>query len=65
MRVELRDGCCRSCGGVLTIIDVDDVTMTVQCACGEIYLVEHDAFRDGGMHYLIEFLASSLKRRKP
>jgi hypothetical protein len=32
MRVEPSDGRCRACGGVLTIVDADDVTMTVECA---------------------------------
>jgi hypothetical protein len=65
MRVEPRDGRCRRCGGTLTIVDANDVTMTVRCDCGEEYLVEHDAFHDGGMHYLIEFLANRLRRRTP
>jgi hypothetical protein len=31
MRVNPKDGRCRSCGGELTIIDADDATMTVEC----------------------------------
>lgn len=31
MKVERKDGECRKCGGQLTIIGVDDVTMTVEC----------------------------------
>jgi hypothetical protein len=51
MRVEPHDGVCRSCGGILEIVDADDATMTVECACGESYLVEPDAFGDGAIHY--------------
>jgi hypothetical protein len=58
MRVNPRDGRCRSCrNGHLVIIDADDATMTVECEdCGDVYLVEPDAFRDGGMTYYAEFL---------
>ncbi len=31
MRVDLKDGRCRTCGSQLDIIEVDDATMTV-CA---------------------------------
>jgi hypothetical protein len=65
MKVELRDGRCRSCGGQLTIIDAGDVTMTVTCTCGEEYLVEHDAFNDGGIHYLVAFIESRANWREP
>ena len=57
MRVNTRDGTCRSCGGELTIIDADDATMTVECECGDSYLVETDAFGDGCMTYYVGFLA--------
>jgi len=30
MRVNPRDGACRSCSGVLRVIDADDATMTVE-----------------------------------
>ena len=56
MRVNTRDGTCRSCGGELTIIDADDATMTVECECGDSYLVEPDAFGDGCMTYYVGFL---------
>ncbi len=57
MRVNPDDGACRSCGGILEIVDADDATLSVQCEeCGEEYLVEHDAFRDGCMTYLPGFL---------
>ena len=44
MRVDPKDGRCRGCGGTLTITDADDATMTVDCECGDTYLVETDAF---------------------
>lgn len=52
MLVDLSDGACRSCGGQLEITGVDDATMDVQCTeCSEGYLVETDAFNDGGIKY--------------
>jgi hypothetical protein len=30
MRVDPKDGTCRSCGGELEITDADDATMTVE-----------------------------------
>jgi hypothetical protein len=58
MRVDPKDGKCRSCGGVLEIIDVDDATMNVMCEdCGDSYVVEPDAFGDGCMTYYVGFLA--------
>ena len=57
MRVNLNDGKCRSCGGQLEITDADDATMTVECCeCGDFYLVETDAFGDGGVEYYPAFL---------
>lgn len=57
MRVNPKDSVCRSCGGELEITDADDATMTVECECGESYLVEPDAFGDGCMTYYVPFLA--------
>lgn len=60
MRVDPRDGRCRSCDGDLHIIAVDDATMTVECLepdCGDTYLVETDAFGDGCMTYYVGFLS--------
>lgn len=66
MQVNPRDGCCRACGGTLTITDADDATMTVRCGeCGDEYLVETEAFGDGAMHYYPEFLARQLKGGQP
>ena len=58
MRVDRKDGTCRNCGGDLEIIDADDATMTVECQgeCGDIYLVETDAFGDGCMTYYAGFI---------
>lgn len=52
MRVDPRDGRCRLCGDALDILEADDATMTVQCVqCGDVYLVEPDAFGDGAIVY--------------
>jgi DNA-directed RNA polymerase subunit RPC12/RpoP len=57
MRVDRKDGVCRSCGGELEIIDADDATMTVECQeCGESCVVEPDAFGDGCMMYYVDFM---------
>lgn len=65
MRVNPKDGSCRSCGGPLDVIDADDATMTVACAdCGDTYPVETDAFGDGSMDYYPAFLAGKLYPRK-
>jgi hypothetical protein len=64
MRVDPRDGRCRSCSGELTIIDADDATMTVECqnpACGKTYFVEPDAFGDGCMTYYVGFMAKHVQ----
>ena len=61
MKVDQRDGACRSCGGVLEITDADDATMTVACTeCGDSYDVETDAFGDGCMTYYVPFIAAKL-----
>lgn len=60
MRVDRQDGCCRSCGSELRIVEADDATMTVECtdpSCADSYAVEHDAFGDGAMMYVIQFLS--------
>lgn len=65
MRVNPKDGACRSCGGELTITDVDDATMTIECLnpdCCDSYPVEHDAFGDGCMTYYVGFMAQRLKQ---
>ena len=65
MRVNPKDGTCRSCHGELEIIEVDDATMTVECIdieCADTYLVEPDAFGDGAIVYYPEFLAEQMER---
>jgi len=58
MRVNPKDGTCRSCSGELEIVGVTDATMEVECQkCGEIYDVETDAFNDGCMTYYVGFLS--------
>lgn len=59
MLVSLKDGACRACRGQVRIIDADDATMTVECQnpeCGDVYLVETDAFGDGCMTYYMGFI---------
>jgi transcription elongation factor Elf1 len=64
MRVEPRDGVCRNCSGVLSVVDADDATMTVECEeCGDSYQVEPDAFGDGCMIYYLEFMTSRQEDR--
>ncbi len=58
MLVDLEDGVCRECGGQLEITDVDDATMEVKCLeCGDDYVVETDAFNDGGIKYWPQVMA--------
>ena len=61
MNVNPRDGRCRECGGILTIVEADDASMTVECDAGHCYPVEHDAFGDGCMTYIFGFLAKRLE----
>lgn len=59
MRVQPSDGTCRHCGGELEITDADDATMLVECRqCLESYLVEPDAFGDGGMYYYVQMICN-------
>ncbi|MEL7265404.1 MAG: hypothetical protein AAFN70_17075 [Planctomycetota bacterium] len=52
MLVKFTDGRCRDCGGQLEITKADDSTMNVECTeCADSYVVEPDAFGDGGIHY--------------
>lgn len=69
MRVDPRDGRCRSCGGELEVTEVDDATMTVECTkCGDEYQVEPDAFGDGAQGYYVDAHCERLQaaeRRSP
>ena len=53
MLVDLKDGQCRNCGGQLEVTDADDAMLFVACTqCNnEDYVVEPDAFNDGGLRY--------------
>ena len=54
MRVDPKDGVCRSRGGELEVIDANDATMTIECLDrGDSYAVEPDAFGDGAMTYYV------------
>lgn len=66
MRVDPQDATCRSCGGILEITDVDDATMTVECqsdGCADSYVVETDAFNDGGITYWPAMMSDKLQER--
>ena len=58
MLVDPEDGRCRTCKtGTLTIVDADDVSMTVECdECGDTYDVETDAFNDGCLKYYFTYM---------
>lgn len=59
MKVELKDGRCRSCKGQLEIVHVDDAFMEVVCMdCNDSYHVEPDAFGDGAMVYFLDLMAA-------
>ena len=60
MLVKKEDGVCRTCGGQLEIIDFDDVSLSVQCECGDEYDVETDAFGDGCVTYYFSLMAQRL-----
>jgi len=58
MRVRPEDAVCSQCSGALEIVDADDATMTVECGrCGNLLVLEPDAFGDGCVDYYIPFLA--------
>lgn len=60
MLVDKEDGVCRTCGGQLEIIDVDDARLTVQCleeSCLDSYRLEPDALNDGGITYWPQAMA--------
>lgn len=62
MRVDLKDGECRQCGGPLDVIDADDISLTVACSgCGDTYQVETDALNDGGVFYWPHVITELLK----
>ena len=66
MIVDLKDGCCRTCGGQLEILDFDDVSLEVTCLdCADSYAVETDAFGDGCMSYFFPLMASRVLTDEP
>ena len=67
MRVDLKDGACRTCGGQLEITDFDDATITVLCTapgCGDSYPVETDAFGDGCVTYYFALILERASRKE-
>jgi transcription elongation factor Elf1 len=63
MRVDPKDGRCRSCDGTLNIVDADDCTLFVECEeCGDSYEVETDAFNDGCMTYYPAVMARKMEK---
>ena len=60
MLVDLKDGRCRTCGSQLEIIDVDDISLHVECIeCADFYQVESDAFGDGCMTYWLGMMTEN------
>jgi transcription elongation factor Elf1 len=61
MRVDMKDGRCRTCGSQLDIVDADDCSLHVECVeCGDSYEVETDAFNDGCMTYYPAVMARKM-----
>jgi DNA-directed RNA polymerase subunit M/transcription elongation factor TFIIS len=59
MRVDLKDGRCRSCGSALEITEATEDALFVECTeCGDSYEVETDAFGDGCMNYWLAMMTS-------
>ena len=62
MIVDPNDGRCRSCDGVLEILDGSDATLVVTCTeCADSYDVEPDAFNDGCMTYYPAIMAKKME----
>ncbi len=54
MKVELKDGRCRTCRGQLEIVHVDDAFMEVVCMdCNDSFHVEPHALGDSGLVYFL------------
>ena len=61
MIVNLEDGCCRTCGGQLEILEVDDCSMTVTCTeCADSYDLEPDGLNDACMTYFFPLRVKQL-----
>jgi len=66
VKVDPKDGRCRSCGGALEITDIDDATMSVECTeCGDEYQVEPDAFGDGAQDYYVDVHCRKVLEENP
>lgn len=65
MRVDLSDGCCRTCGYILEVIDANEATMIVRClGCKTCYHVEPDAFGEDSVEkYYTAVLVSKLTNK--
>jgi hypothetical protein len=66
MKVQPKDGRCRTCNGPLVIVAADDATMSVECedpSCADAYDVEPDAFGDGAVVYYPAVIAAQLEGR--
>lgn len=58
MRVDLRDGRCRTCGSELRIVGGDESSLTVECGeCRDTYDVQPETFGHHGPIYHSRFLA--------
>lgn len=63
IRVDMKDGRCRTCGSQLEITDADDATLLVTCIeCDDSYELETDALGDGCMTYYPAIMAQKLER---
>lgn len=66
MIVDLKDGCCRTCGGQLEIIDFDDASLSVVCFdCADSYDVEPETFGSSCMTYFFPLMASRVLVDEP
>ena len=64
MRVDPNHGSCRTCGGILEIVEADDAMMSVECtneSCCDSYEVEPDAFGDGCMIYYFGMMTERIE----
>ena len=53
-------GKCKECDGKLKVIDVDDISLTVECEkCGIEYCVEPDGLGFGGLEW-VEAMAEKM-----
>ena len=61
IQVAKSDKACFECGGQLTVVDADDISLTVVCEdCGEEWRLESDGLGDGGVEYWPRMMAAKL-----